>query len=55
MCMLSATAALRSPGSIPSAACAADGAAGPELRDIERLVSEHERDLHEAWNGFFTG
>jgi hypothetical protein len=26
-----------------------------ELRDIERLVSSHQGELLEAWNGFFAG
>ena len=26
-----------------------------ELRDIERVVTENERRLLEAWHGFFTG
>ena len=25
-----------------------------ELRDIERLVAEHRRELMEAWHGFFA-
>jgi hypothetical protein len=29
------------------------GFAAAELRRIERLVREHERELREAWHGYF--
>lgn len=29
------------------------GFSGHELRDIERMVREHQEELMEAWNGWF--
>jgi hypothetical protein len=39
----------------PVRLAASGGFARAELRDIERIVSDNERLLLEAWNGFFSG